>query len=128
MAWTAKIVGNGIKEAALIVGVSYTNGSIQFVEQLDMTGGTLDGLSQKIATKLTTLEATQTLLGQVTNGPFIPATATPTTLDDFRTKFRILQNAKTLADLAIITTSDPIYTTALANAKTAFDPSFVTQF
>lgn len=129
MAWTANIVQKGIVDKSFIVGVSYTNGSIQFVEQVDMTGGTLQALSDRVASRLATLETTVALIPQVTPGPFIPTPATPQLTAAqiaFITAFNTLRRAKQAVDIGLIANTDTTYVNALTAAQAAYDPAFLT--
>lgn len=128
MAWTATIKQKGIQDKAFLVNVLYDNGSIQFNEILDMTGGSVQVLSDRIASRLALLETTQALIPQIATGPFTPTVAsqTPQTpLQIFKGKLRILQNAQILVNLGLLATGDSGYTQAFSDAQAAFDPSFV---
>lgn len=65
MDWTATIVSKDYSKGVLLVGVEYTNGNETFSESIDMTGGTLDVLNQKIQGKLNTLNATSDLISDI---------------------------------------------------------------
>lgn len=126
--FTSSIVQKGIQDKAFLVGVSYSNGSVQFVETLDMTGGDLPTLNQKVASRLATLNATETLIPQVTPGVFVPVTPGQTPLQIFLSSLRTLQSLTNLVTLGVIPDTNSAYQTALANAKSLYNDSFAGQF
>ncbi len=131
MAWTATIVQKGIVDKSFLVGISYSNGTFQFVETANLTGGTMQILSDTVSGRLAQLEATQTLLPQVTLGSFTPTVATPptpTAFQTFITNLRALQNVQQLVTLGVISSSDTTYVTSLTAVQTTFDQSFIGQF
>jgi len=65
MDWTAIIVSKDYSKGILLVGIEYTDGNETFGESIDMTGGTLDVLNQKIQDRLNTLNTTSTLISDV---------------------------------------------------------------
>jgi hypothetical protein len=129
MAWTATIKDKRIVDKQLLVNVLYDNGSINFNEVMDVTGSTIQSVSDRISSRLATLEATQTLIPLIPAGPFTPlgAQATPP-VNVFLVALKSLRNAQEAVELGLITNADAAYTTALANAKAAFDSSFIGQF
>lgn len=125
MAWTATIKQKGIVDKAFLVNVAYSNGTNSFNEVIDMTGGDMATLSQKVSSRLATLEAVQTLAGQVTVGPFTPTTPAVHPQTAFMGAVRHFESCKRAVDLGLILATDPIYTDAEAAAKAAYDPSFI---
>lgn len=100
----------------LMVDVQFTSGDTSVIKTIDMTGGSMDVLNQKIQSQIDTLNASDDLLTQIPIGPFTPVLPTP---DPEIAAIGALQQAKQLVDLGVITTDDPQYTDALSTAQDA---------
>lgn len=115
--WTSTIANTQTVNGTLIVNVVYSSdqpGINNITQAIDLTGGTLDVLSQKVQAQIDTLNATDTLAAQIQTGPFTPVVPTP---DPEIAAISTLQQAKQLVDLGIITSADTQYTDALSNAQ-----------
>lgn len=126
--WTATIENKELKNGVLKIAVLYSNGVQTASETIDMTGGTVDTLDTKIQSKLNTLNVSDVTLAETVIGEFAPQTKQATAFQDFLVKWRTLQNVKRVVDAGIIDKSNPLFTSALAEATAAFDPSYVGQF
>ncbi len=115
--WTAAVSDKSFASGVLKVTVVFTNGTDSFNEDIDLTGGSLDVLSQKVANRLNTLNATAALVDTIANGP-VPA-FTPAPIDPLIDARSALRLAKEDVDLGIIQVTDPAYTDALAAAQSA---------
>ncbi len=115
--YTASVSDKSFAAGVLKVSVVFTNGTDSFNEDIDLTGGSLDILSQKVANRLNTLNATAALVDTIENGP-VPA-FTPAPIDPLIAARRALIQAKQDVDLGIIQVTDAAYTDALAAAQSA---------
>lgn len=84
MSWTAKIVSKDYKNGTLFVGVEYTDTMSTFSESIDLTGGSIDVLNQKIQGRLNTLTVTEKATTDVDGAvaqklqiDYVPMEATP---------------------------------------------------
>lgn len=125
MAWTASVVQKGIVDKSFLVGISYTSGALQFVETLDMTGASLQYLSDRVSSRLATLESTQTLIPQVTLGAFTPTVAPATPLGTFLAALKHFNACQRAVTLGLMQVTDATYTSAQSAMQSAFDPSFI---
>lgn len=123
--WTATVADKSFVSGVLKVKVSFTNGTDSFSEDIDLTGGSLDVLSQKVAGRLNTLNASAALVDTIAVGPVAPFTPEP--VDPLVAARRALAQAKEDADLGIIQTTDKAYTEALANAQAAYTAASIDQ-
>lgn len=129
MAWTASIVQKGIVDKSFLVGVSYSNGTFQFVESINLTGGSVQTLSDVVTARLGALATTESLIPQILVGAFTPQpSSAQTPIQVFQNNLKQLRNAKELVDLGVITTLHTSYVNALNAVTLTFDPSFIGQF
>lgn len=137
--WNAKILNTNYSPGLFVVTVEYSNGDKTFTEPIDMTGGSKEVLSQKIQSRLDTINATETLnlSGDIIPGPFIPIEIPEDPALTFNKAVRVVENTKRLQDLGIIDASvtspkpvssspDPL-SEAVQIAKDSYDPEFLTQ-
>lgn len=112
--WTSKIVGKRYENGALFIDLHFLNGEASVARTIDLTGGSLDVLSQKIQAQLDTLNATEALVEQVILGDF-----TPVVLESKEDPLQKLRALKEQVDLGVIEETDPKIAEALAEAKQA---------
>ena len=62
--WKSTIPGYSYVNGVITVSVEYTNGTDSFHESLDMTGGTIDSLDQKVQGRLGVLNANDDLVAK----------------------------------------------------------------
>lgn len=122
--WAATIKQKGIVDKSFLVNVLYDNGATSFNEIIDMTGGSLDVLSQKIQSRLTTLNTTQALIPLVTLGSYIAQPATQAN-GAFLSAVKHFKSCQQAVALGLILSTDPIFTAAQATMIAAYDPSFI---
>ncbi len=123
--YTATVLSNSFLAGVLKVTVAFTNGTETFNEDIDLTGGSLDILAQKVANRLNTLNATAALAAIIVAGPVPPFTPTP--IDPLVAARNALRQAKEDADLGILQVTDKAYTDALAAAQSAYTAASVDQ-
>lgn len=123
--WTAKVTDKSFVNGVFSVTVAYTNGKETFSDVIDMTGGSPEVLSQKVTTKLNTLNATVPLVDAIVLGdvpPFVQPAPDP--LDAAR---RALATANQDAELGIIQKIDKVYIDALDAAQAAYTSTAVSE-
>lgn len=118
--WQSRITNKVFNNGVLLVDVQFYNEDSSIIKSIDMTGGSLDVLSQKIQSQIDTLNATDDLVSQIQTGEFTPNIPE---VDPEIQAISDLQKAKQLVDLGLITTDDIQYTTALSTAQGAVKTS-----
>jgi hypothetical protein len=122
--WTSEIFSKQKVNDKFIVVVKFINGTESFTESIDMTGGTAEVLARKVASRLATLNDSDTLEPQVSVGAYTPNVPTDTALA-FKAAIKRLTSLKRAVDLGLITTASPVYVQGVAAVQAAFDPSFI---
>lgn len=111
--WTSKIVGKRLESGALYVDIHFVNGEASIARTIDLTGGSLDVLSQKVQDQLNTLNTTDTLATNIVIGDFTPDVPDA---DPKGIALANLRQTKELVSLGVIKDTDP----QVADALTAF--------
>lgn len=113
--WTAQIESKTNDRSVLFVGVQYTDGTKKFGESIDMTGGDIDTLNNKIQARLNTLNANDTLVDDITLGAFTPPTIKP--VDEKEAALTELRKLQDLVNLGVLKESDQQVLDAIADVK-----------
>lgn len=122
--WTSNIINKRKDNEKFFIDVLYTNGMEKFIENIDMTGGSVNVVNIKIADRLNTLNASDTLETQVTLGNFIPTK--PVTLENaFLEALKHFQACKRAVNLGLITDKDKIFVDAFDAVLASYDPTFI---
>ncbi len=123
--WKAIIENKNYTDGKLTVVVVFTNDKVKFAETIDLTGGSVEVLNQKITSRLNTLNASETFETQIPMGDFVPAPMIPSLQEEFFTALRRLETLKRLVNAEILTDADQVYVDALALVKKTYDPTFI---
>lgn len=123
--WQAIIDSKSDVNGVVIVGVVYTNGVTKTLEAIDMTGGSMDTLNNRIQSRLNTLDANDLLLGSIVLGPFTPTTKPQTDAQIFQAALNHFQSCERCVDRGLIQKTDKEYTDAQAAMIAAFNVSFI---
>lgn len=122
--WTAEITDISFTGSVFTVTVYYTApvGSTagSFGEVMDVTGGTPDVVNQKITTRLSTINANESLCRSIVRGPVTPASSTLTPDNALLAAKNNLATLKQDVDLGILAATDQIYIDALSAAQVAY--------
>ncbi len=108
--WTAKISQKDYTNGSLSVNVAYSNGSVGFNEVYDMTGASTDILSNRINTRLDSLNTTDALSSSLSVGAFTPTSTAPTPQANFLVALRHFQAVKRAVDYGLVADTDKVYT------------------
>lgn len=122
--WTAEIQNSDYSNGVLTVGVKYTNGTSEVAEKLDMTGGSMDVLSQKVQNRLSALETTEALNAQIKTGAFTPVVPPESPEIALRAAVRHLEAVQKATDLGLLPAKTEL-DAAKAKVQELFTPEMV---
>ncbi len=140
--WKATIQGKNFQNGKMTVDILFSSDTLNFVETIDMTGGSMDVLSLKVQHRIDGLNASDALHDAIQLGDFTPVIPIiePTPSEILAQAIQHLEKVQKAKELGLLpdATVTPIVTVpvsqpasndplaeATAAAQAAFDPSLI---